>query len=614
MARRLLLMMAGGAVLVAVMACARGGAAAGVLQHTAKIRALRLPRLGETGEWGRLNALFLTAVLVSGYLLVWSTLSISIDKVDMGVLSMARLLPPTYWAGFALLLASTIIWYFGGETKVFHFLLVALWMGYLFLGPELMEAHPRGVSSYSQAWGVAYILEDREREYSYFPWLGFHYAFAALAELTNVSHLAMIKMGSWVMYLALAAGLIAFFGRVLPDKKSILVATLAALAMVAVMGVGFTPHQMVFGLTLFAYFFLVSPGAAPVANRLLLISLYFVILITHGLTALVVIYVAALAALARWKRLGVGPWSASTASLSLLFAVLFAAWLLYSSDFWFPRAVEAFRDNVLRDPIAFTSSFGHVSPAGAGRAEVSLLSFAFLAVLLVWLLSVVVRRGFWNGLRRDRLFPLLVVSGMPILIMGTGNFSYEGFFRVFFYAVPFLAWFLARESVARRSTAAFLLLLLGLGFVLLYAREFEELPTSQHLEGANFLVDAAGPDSRVIQGDCLSLGAITHTIDTPGMGCAYPNPEDPQLEQVPNAREFTFAVLSEFGERSAGFAFAFGEPWWECLKNSVRREGFAKVYSNGGYDIFARPAVLRPEDPGADLCGRGGGQAGSVRQ
>ena len=551
------------------------------------------PSVSPEGVGKRLDAVFWAGVIASTPLLIWSTLSTRIDNVDVGVLSMVRLLPPTYWAGFAVLLASTIIWYFGGETKVFHFLLVALWMGYLFLGPELMETHPRGVSSYVHAWGVRYVLEGREGDFVYFPWLGFHYMFAMLVELTDIGYLAMMRMGSLVMYLALAAGLICFFGRVLPDKKSTLVATLVALAMIAVVGVGFTPHQMAFDLMLFSFAFLAVLDASPVVNRLVLIGIFCAILITHGLTALVVVYIAAMAALARWKSPAVGRWSPSTASLSLLFATLFAAWLLYSSDFWYPKVVRAFRDTVLREPIAFISPFGHVSPAGSGRAEISLLTFAFLAVLLVWLMSVVARRGFWNGVGWDRLFPLLAVSCLPVLIMGTGSFTYEGLLRVFFYAIPFLAWFLARESVARKSAAAFLVLLLGLGFVLLYAREFEELPTSQQFAGASFLVDVAEPNTTVIQGDCLSLGAITNTTDAPYMRCAYHNPTKRELEQVPDAREATFSVLSEFGERSVSFAFAFGKPWWESLRNSVQREGLAKIYSNGRYDVFAHQA---PQD------------------
>jgi len=548
------------------------------------------------GQGKRLDALFWASVLASTLLLTWSTLSTSIDRVDEDVLSMARLLPPTYWVGLALLLASTIIWYFGGETKAFHFLLVALWMGYLFLGPEFMEAHPRAVSSYGQAWGIGYVLEGRERDFLYFPWLGFHYMFAMLVRLTDIGYLAMIRVGSLVMYLTLALGLICFFGRVLPDRKSILVATLAVLAMFAVTAVSFTPHQMAFSLMLFGFSFLASLDASPVVNRGVLIGIFCAILITHGLSALVVVYVAAMAALARWKPSAVGRWSPSTASLSLLFATLFVGWLLYSSDFWFASAVRAFRDGVLREPIAFASPFGHVSPARAGRAEVSLLTFTFLAVLLVWLVSVMARRRFWNGLRRERFFPLLVVSGLPVLIMGTGNFTYEGLFRTFLYASPFLAWFLARESVARKSAAAFLVLLLGLGFVLLYAREFEELPTSQQFAGANFLVDAAEPNASVIQGDCLPLGAITNTTDAPYIRCAYPNPTKRQLQQVPDARESTFSVLSEFGERSASFAFAFGEPWWESLRNSVQREGLAKIYSNGRYDVFTHQP---PQDEGS---------------
>jgi hypothetical protein len=198
----------------------------------------------------------------------------------------------------------------------------------------------------------------------------------------------------------------------------------------------------------------------------------------------------------------------------------------------------------------------------------------------------VARRGFWNGLSHDRLFPLVVVSGLPVLIMGTGSFTYEGFMRAFLYASPFLAWFLARESVARRSAVAFLVVLLGLGFVVLYAREFEELPTSQQFAGANFLVDAAEPDASVIQGDCLPLGAVTNNTDAPYTACPVPQPKDPQLELAPDPGGFTFIVLSDIGERTA--TFAFGKPWWESLRNSVQGEGFAKFYSNGGYDVFTR--------------------------
>src|SRR5713101_31253 len=104
----------------------------------------------------RLDVIFWVVAIASSFLLTWSTLSTTIDRVDEGVLSMARLLPPTYWVGFALLLGSTIIWYFGGETKAFHFLLVALWMGHVFLGPELMELRPRGYGSYGHEWGITH--------------------------------------------------------------------------------------------------------------------------------------------------------------------------------------------------------------------------------------------------------------------------------------------------------------------------------------------------------------------------------------------------------------------------------------------------------------------------
>lgn len=556
----------------------------------ATVPALHSLLVASGGKLKRLDAVFWATVLGSTFLLTWSILSTTIDRVDEDLLSMVRLLPPTYWAGFALLLASTIIWYFGGETKGFHFLLVALWMGHVFLGPELMELHPRGYPSYGHEWGVAHVLVSREREFLYFPWLGFHYAFAMLTELTDITYLGMMRAGLLGLYMALAAGLIVFFRRVLPDKKSILLATLAYLAMAAVQGgVGFTPHQMAFTLMLFGLSLLASRNVSPVVNRLVLVGLFSALVITHGLTAVVVVYIAAVAALAWWKRSAVGRWSSSTPSIALLFGTMFFVWLLYSSDFWFPKAVRAFRDTVLREPLAFLSPFSHVSPARGGRAEVSLLTFAFLAVLLAWLVTIVARRGFWIGLTRDRLFPILVVSGLPLLITSTGNFGYEGLLRTFFYAGPFMAWFLAGESAAKRSSAVFLLLLLGLGFVLLYSRDFEELPTSQQFAGANFLVEAARPNASLIQGDCISPQQLANTVEGPIIACPILEPGRTTL--APATSSFRFAVLSEFGERTA--TFALGKPWWESLRNSVQAEGLAKIYSNGRYDVFTQPALPR---------------------
>ncbi len=535
----------------------------------------------------QLGTLFLVAALVSGYLLILSIRSTRIDGVETGILSLVYLLPTLYWVGLAFLFASTVIWYFGGVTRPYHFLLVALWTGYLFVGPELMEANPRGVSSYAQFWGVEHILAGREKDFFYFPWLGFHAAFAELATITDLGHLAMMRIGLLVMYAGLAAGLVTLFGRVLPDSRSVLFATLVALCMAAVLGVGLTPHQMSFSLMLFAFAFLFTLDAKPVVNRIALFTVFGAILVTHGLTTIVAVYVAAASALVLWKRAHNRTWSPAMLSLSLIFAASFAAWLMYSSDFWFPTAITSFRDTVLREPLAFVSPFSHVSPGreGVGRADVSLLNFGFLAVLLVWLVSFAATRRFWRGLSRERLFPLLVVAGMPLLVMGSGNFSFEAFLRVFLYAIPFLAWFLARESRARGTAIAFLFVMAGLGFAILYAREFEELPTSQEFAGAGFIVGTAAPGDAVIQGECLPLGAIMHTLDAPYTACLGREPDQPVPGAYGLEDQFAFVVLSEFGERSADFAY--GELPFEYLDDAVQVPAFSRIYSNGDYDIYA---------------------------
>ena len=53
-----------------------------------------------------------------------------------------------------------------------------------------------------------------------------------------------------------------------------------------------------------------------------------------------------------------------------------------------------------------------------------------------------------------------------------------------------------------------------------------------------------------------------------------------------DVRFYTFVVLSELGERTA--SFAFGRAWWEDIRELVEGGQFAKVYSNGAYDVFTR--------------------------
>jgi len=561
------------------------------MPHTAKVRVLRLPRLGEISKQARLNTLFSTCVIVSSYLLIWSTLSTSIDSVDEGVLSMSQLLPPTYWAGFTLLLAGTTIWYFTPETKKFHFILLFLWIGYLFVGPELMEVHPRQPSSYGQALGITYVREGLGGEFGYFPHLGFHYFFAMLVGLLDIDHLLTIRMGMLLLYFTLSVALLLFLGKVLPNKKSTLLAVLIALALLSVTGLPFAPSSLALILMLFSLYLLAKLDSLPVINRLMLITIYSAVVVTHGLSSLMLVYLVALSALATlWSR----GWSersgSSTAMLSLLFGTIFAAWLFYSSDFLFENAVIDFRDNVLREPFAFTSAAQHVSPARAARAEVAVLTSVFLAILLVWLLSTLSTKRSWSNLTLERFFPLLAVSGMPMLILTTGNFGYEGFVRVFVYSIPFLALFLARESVAGRSAPVFLVVLLSLGFVLLYAREFEELPPATEFAGANFLASAAEPDSSILQGENLAVGVLTNTVQGPATTCL--GQHENLREEDPSPDDFTFTVLSKLGESAV--SFMLGEERWERLSGAVQGDGkFAKMYSNGDYEIFARLGTPR---------------------
>jgi len=148
--------------------------------------------------------------------------------------------------------------------------------------------------------------------------------------------------------------------------------------------------------------------------------------------------------------------------------------------------------------------------------------------------------------------------------------------------MPFISWFLARESIDRRSTLIFLLVLLSLGFVLLYAREFEVLPSSTEFAGANFIARASESNSTVLQGEFLPVGAVTTSGRGPQTTTLALSGNLPGQDPSPN--DFTYTVLSQMGQRM--MTFVLGEERWRRLSRAVRGDGFGEVYSNGQYRIF----------------------------
>jgi len=74
-------------------------------------------------------------------------------------------------------------------------------------------------------------------------------------------------------------------------------------------------------------------------------------------------------------------------------------------------------------------------------------------------------------------------------------------------------------------------------------------------------------------------------VDAPYTACFSRQSDKPEPGPT-DVRLHTFVVLSELGEQTA--SFAFGRAWWEGVRELIEGGAFAKVYSNGAYDVFTR--------------------------
>jgi len=345
-------------------------------------------------------------------------------------------------------------------------------------------------------------------------------------------------------------------------------------------GVTFSPSLLGLTLLLFLLYALARAPNAAIADRLIIIILYSAVVITHGLSSIIGAYLILLSSLAKPSdarrpdtvKLGLG----------MAAVTVFFSWLMHSSDFLFRLIVSAFQENVIRTRFAFSSAAYHVSLARPGREEITQLTLVFLLVLCMWIVLSIVACRLRRGLSGEVSLPLVTVAGMPLIILGTGSFTYEGLVRVYFYAVPFLAWFLGHECTSRKTSLAFLLMLLGLGFVLLYAREFEELPSATQIAGSSFIARGANPSVTILQGECIPIGAVAGIVD--GFSTTCLASQSNLRRPLPDFNDFSLTVLSKPGQSVV--SFLLGEERWRNLSRAVSSAGLPRLYSNGEYDVY----------------------------
>lgn len=290
------------------------------------------------------------------------------------------------------------------------------------------------------------------------------------------------------------------------------------------------------------------------------------IAITHQLTPLLVI--GALTALTILGRLPV---------LYCLFAIVAEAlWIFYFADPFVSKVLAEIVGQVPSlnaDTLSKMARFDLLSP---GQRWVSIASRGLTAVIAVMALLGAARR--LAARRIDGVAALLAIVPLPLLI--ATSYGGEIIFRLYFYALPFLAFFAGAmfyptaekgRSIWTNCALCLICPILVLGFLLANNgkdRQYRFSP--QEVMAANWLYSTALPQSLLVEGSRN-----------------YPS-------QFRNYENFNYVPISEETPEATA----------EILADPVAVLGrWLSEAPNGGYIIFTRSQIASLEDLGVVKVG-----------
>ncbi|RJQ28007.1 MAG: hypothetical protein C4589_07340 [Peptococcaceae bacterium] len=521
---------------------------------------------------------FLFLSVTAGVIWFYVLVTTAVDRVDLSYMPMIKEMPPAFWAGFALLIPATAAWYFSPQTKAVHFLLLFQWTLYLFVAPELVQVNARGKDAIDHVvTGMLYLTEGNFAGFCYSSFPGFTFFLAFIKEIAGGITLPELeRLASPLLHLGRSAGLGFMFLCLLKSRKQALFAVLLATALFWVQE-QLDPCPQHMGIVLFLFFFGVylKPEIHPVTRRLLLFVLYAGMVVVHPLSSFLALFIAVFLYLL--NRFVKGPVAggeiAGRYALVLVFGVFFTGWLLYSSDWVFVDAVKSLQFFMREPAIGFTV----LKSYSAYHHHVVRLIYVFYSLVLVWLGVLLLRWEFWFPVKLERLFPLLCmsVSVYPVL-SGLWNIG-----RAYLFAVPFLAWFLTRESFIKRRVNRlafiFLVLLLPFNYIERYSAEYIYNVPAGEFSAAGFVCREIPPDRTVLIGrtSAPSPSSLAGTLYQPVIldGSSFLKP----------GRKFDFAADSSRNRNL--ILFYYGEDSLHSFKETIGRQKSSVVYSNGDYQL-----------------------------
>lgn len=242
-----------------------------------------------------------------------------------------------------------------------------------------------------------------------------------------------------------------------------------------------------------------APKAVIGAALLLLVGLFVTLATSHQLTPFITILSLAVLSIFTRQR---------AVALPLLMTVITMTWIIYGAA---PFFADVFRELVgslgqLSGNIDETLiGLGGVSP---GQRIVILTGRAL--TLTVWLLAFIgVVKHVWRARRRSH-WTLVLLAGIPFLLLGANSYGGEVLFRVYLFALPFMALWLAylldigtRPRVSWAQFVAILSLsavLIASFVITYYGKEAQFYFSPTEIEAAQVMYAAAPQGSLIVEG------------------------------------------------------------------------------------------------------------------
>jgi hypothetical protein len=525
------------------------------------------------------DRVFYLALALSLALWSYAVSTTSIDSFDFEPLPMLSRMPATFWVGGGFLVVATIAWYLSPRTRRVHSLLALSWALFVLLGPELMEVNARGSDTFGHLVGVTFYDQGRYDQpdvvYSAFP--GFHFLAIPLMKATGVEYVRFAKLLAVILHVARLVAIVYLGSHLFKERKEALFFVLLLLALLWD-NQQMDPSNQNLGLTYLLFFLavLLTPGPARWERRL--VSLVFLVatVITHPLSAVVLIAFLAFFLLAGLGGVRFGYFQTAKGFTLLLLAVAsFCAWISYVGDWVLVSGLEKMMTFLGEEKGQLTEN---ITEANDRRSFYAVIVYALFALLLFWGLAVVLRKDFLTRLSVRRVLPALAILP-PLPALALGFWTIE---RYYLLATIGIAWFLAQERATRKHLALFLLVvLLGFSFTLRYYTEYIDYSPSEDFSVARFVTGEI-PDSAVVyRGHKASptFVNLSDRLESPG----WVDATEVRRYGLRPGVDFQFAIDSEREKNIV--IFRNGYESWARMKEVLASHEPGYVYSNGAVGI-----------------------------